>query len=204
MPTNPLVKAILALALCVLILIGVGAGSVAVSRHNQTQHDLVVSAQLQAKVAEATQEAAIHRDRADSLSTQRDALAVQARAAVTQAATAKKKLADLMAVPRPVDLTLDLALTTKQRDAALGALKEEEASHGVTAKERDTAVAEIKELRLETVQLHESLTRQIQLTSNVTDQLAAANKWRLRYRNVSIGFSLVGLGVGVGNYISRR
>lgn len=202
--TNPIVKASLALSLSILLLLGVGFGSVHYYKKGEAQRNKTAVAQLETKVAEATKTADFHEARANDIANQRDGMIPVLAKAEKDAAKAKAELKRIMEQPEPTDLTGELSLRTEQRDAAVVALHAEEADHAATKHDRDLAVEEVKELKITTTELRTGLTSQIQLTASVSAKLESEQKWRVRYRNLSIGFGLVLGGAAAQNYISHR
>jgi len=201
---NPLVKATSALALALLLLIGTGAGSIYGYKRWDAEKRKTEIALIQGKVAEATKEAAKHEQRANDIAQQRDAAQKVAATANARAATSNKKLNDLMNQPKPADLTEELVLTQEQRDAAIVALLDEQAAHARDNEQKDLFQAENKELRLEVGELKTGLTNQIQLTTKVQVKLEAAEKGRIRWRNTTIGVSLVGGGAALATWLIKR
>lgn len=201
---NPLVRFTTAIALAILILVGTSAGSIYAYKKWDAQNRRVEIAKVEAKVAEATKEAEKHEQRANDLAQQRDAAKQDSATASAKAAASKKKLDELLAQPKPPDLTEYVEQLTEQRDTAVNALVDEAASHESTKKELNLALAENGELRLANNDLKRGLISQIQLTTKLQDDLAAANRGRIRWRNMTIGVSLVGGGAALGSWLTRR
>lgn len=201
---NPIVKGISALALALILLIGTGAGSVLVYKRWDAQQHKVEIARVQAQVAEATKAAAEHEQRANDFAAQRDAARAEAKTANDKAAVSRKKLEEELAKPKPSDLTEQLALAEEQRDTAVIALADEQDAHKKDNAAKVLVEVENKELRLEVVDLKAGLTRQIQLTTKLQEDLEKANRGRIRWRNITIGVSLVGGGAALGSWLARR
>jgi len=202
--TNQVVKALIATALAILILIGTGWGSVRVYKKSEDLRHAAEIAQMQKVVAEATKTADFHQQKADALAAQREAAEARAKAAAKTAEQAKKDLQQALDTLLPPDVGVQVKILTDQRDRAIVALHLEEAAHRETREQLRLAVGENQELRLEIKDLKLGLENQIKLTTDLSERLAKADKGRIRWRNFSIGVSLVGGGALVGSWLASK